>query len=446
MKKQKTLCILLSIILIFLFSSCELIMSFFSPEEDVKDKEIGEFEDVNIFDAELLPDEISFITEYSIAADEDYFYCVTTGYKEVPGKIVKVRKDGDSPLIKTLYTEAIQSGYIDSHAFYLESVSCYNEQLLVKALPAFIQFEHGEFELFCLKSEDLSVQWRWTPDENGRIDYNVTGNPTIPKWKDYFIIYYAEEKNDDGYYLIFLDTNGNQVIKRFIPSSISLPIEDHDLCIVEDKLLLHQKYEPLAIYDLNKLIAPNYDSKDCIDYEFPNEEKIYEANIYSNIVSDGKTCYFCCWKTINREECKSNLIVYGVSLENYHTLWTYEIDDKNFDGVNGIFLHKENLFLAADYGCVYCLDTKNGRLNWKTKLTDENHSINLFCEGCIVKNYFVIPSCSNSFLYYIDIDTGIIKGKYYIPIFGGERHCYAEGDYLYITTGSYIARLRLKET
>ncbi len=441
MEKQKTLCVLLSIILIFLFSSCELIMSFFSPEEDVKDKEIGEFEDVNIFDAELLPDEISFITEYSIAADEDYFYCVTTGYKEVPGKIVKVRKDGDSPLIKTLYTEAIQSGYIDSHAFYLESVSCYNEQLLVKALPAFIQFEHGEFELFCLKSEDLSVQWRWTPDENGQINYGITGYTPTTKWNDYYLIYYAEENKEDGFYFVFLDVNGNQVIKRYIQKSF--PKDDGELCIVEDKLLLHQKYEPLAVYDLNKLIDLNCDSKDCICYEFPNEEKIYEANLYSNIVSDGKNCYFCCWKEINPE--KSVMMVYAVSLYDYKVRWLYEIDDKNFNGVNGIFLHKENLFLAADYGCVYCLDTKNGRLNWKTKLTDENHSINLFCEGCIVKNYFVIPSCSNSFLYYIDIDTGIIKGKYYIPIFGGARHCYAEGDYLYITTGSYIARLRLKE-
>ena len=441
MKKRNTACLLFSVFLIFFFQSCNFLTSIFTPEKE--DKEIGDFDDINIFDADLLPDEISFITEYSIAADEHYLYGATTGYKDFPGKIVKAPKNGDSPIIKTLYEEAIQSGYIDSHAFYMESISYHNDQLIIKAQPAFIQFEHSEFELFCLNSEDLSIQWRWTPEENGGLDYYVTGHPTVPRWKDYYLIYYAEEKKEDGFYLVFIDKNGNQALKRYIQKS--RPLEEGDICIVGDKLLLHQKYEPLIIYDLNKLIDSNYAFMDCIDFAFASEDKMYEANIYSNIVSDGKVCYFCSWKDINREKCESILMVYAVSLSDYKILWSYEMDDKDFDAVNSILLNNGKLFLAADYGCVYCLNSKDGKLNWKTKITDIEHPKNLFCEGCIVKNYFVIPCTSNGYLYYFDINTGKIKGKRYVPVFGGKRHCYVEDDYLYITTGSYIARLRLKE-
>ena len=438
MKKRKITCFIFPVFLLFLFSSCPFFNLFDGQEKE--EKEIGEFDDINIFDANLLPDWNSFITEYSIVADEKYLYAVTTGNSNFPGKIVKISKNGDSSLIKTMYEEAVNSGYNDTKAFYMESISCHNDQLIIKALPAFIQFEHCEFELFCLSSKDLSIQWRWIPEENGRIDYYVTGHPTITKWNEYFILYYSVEE-EDGYYLVFLDTNGKQVVKRKM--NASMPLEDNDICIVGDKLLLHQKYEPLIIYDLNKLINLDCDFEDCIDFAFTND--VYEANLFSNIVTDGKNAYFCSWKDIDREKSEFALMVYAVSLSDYRTLWSYEMIDKQFDGVHSILLDNGNLFLAADYGCVYCLDSTNGKLNWKTIITDAEHPKNLFCEGCILKNYFVIPCGSNGWLYYFDINTGKIKGKHYIPVFGGNRHCVAEDDYLYITTGSYIARLRLKE-
>lgn len=440
MKKQKVLYLLSLIILFFLFSSCKFIMSIFAPEKE--EEEIGEFDDINIFDADLLPDDNSFTTDFSITGDEYYLYGVTRGYRDFPGKIVKISKNGGLPLIKTLYDEAIHSGYTDSHAFYMESISYHNDHLIIKALPDFIQFEHHEFELFCLSSEDLSVRWRWIPEENSRLDYYVTGHPTIPKWNDYYIVYYAVEK-EAGYYIVFLDTNGNQIVKRKIQSS--RPVEENDLCIINDKLVLHQSYEPLIIYDLNKLSNRAYAVKDSIDYAFTSEDKTLEANPFSNIVSDGKNCYFCSWTNVDRVKGEGDLKVFALSLSDYKILWTYELKDKGFDEVNSILVNKEKLFLAADYGCVYCLNTINGKLNWKTKITDKEHKLNLLCEGCIVKNYFVIPCASNGYLYYFDINTGKIKGKYEIPVFGGIRHCYVEDDYVYITTGSYIVRLRLKE-
>ena len=173
----------------------------------------GEFDDINIFDADLLPDWNSFITEYSITEDKHYLYGATTGYRDFPGKIVKVSKNGDSPVIKTLYEETIRSGYSNSHAFYMESISCHNNQLIIKTLSAFIQFEHGEFELFCLNSEDLSILWRWVPEENGRLDYYVTGHPAVSQWNDYYLIYYAEEDKEDGFYLVFIDATGKRKLQ-----------------------------------------------------------------------------------------------------------------------------------------------------------------------------------------------------------------------------------------
>ncbi len=441
MKKRKKLCLFLSVFLIFFFQSCNFLASIFTPEKE--EKEIGEFDDITIFDKSLLPDWNSFITEYSIVSDKKYLYAVTDGKEEFPGKVVKIVKTGEFPVIKTLIEEAKQKGYINSHAYEIESIDYYSNQLIIKAVPNSLQFEHGEFEIFGLNSEDLSVQWRWIPEENGRIDYFVTGHPAIPRWKDFYFIYYAVEEDKGCYYIIFLDTKGNQIVKRQI--NASKPLEDNDICIVGDKLLLHQKYEPLIIYDLTKLIDSNYDFRDCIDFAFTSENKIFEANLYSNIVTDGKFAYFCSWKHINREKCEAVLIVYAISLSDYQILWSYEMTDKDFDGVNSILLYDGNLFLAADYGCVYCLNSANGKLNWKTKITDADHPLNLFCEGCIVKNYFVIPCWSNGYLYYFDISTGKIKGKYYVPVFGGRRHCYVEDEYVYITTGSYITRLRLKE-
>ncbi len=441
MKNRKKACLLFSVFLIFFFQSCNFFASIFTPEKE--EKEIGVFDDISIFDANLLPEWNSFITDYSIVADKSYLYAVTDGKEEFPGKVIKVLKTGESPVIKTLLEEARQKGYISSHAYEIESIDYYSNQLILKAVPNSLQFEHGEFEIFCLSPEDLSVQWRWIPEENGRIDYHAAGYPSIPRWKDYYLIYYAEEKKEDGFYLVFIDKNGKQALKRYIQKS--RPLEEGDICIVGDKLLLHQKYEPLIIYDLNKLIDSNYDFKDCIDFAFTSDDKSYEANLFSNIVSDGKNCYFCSWKILDREKCESVLIVYAMSLSNYQILWSYEMDDKDFDGVNSILLYNGKLLLAADYGCVYCLNSKNGKLNWKTKITDIDHPKNLFCEGCIVKNYFVIPCWSDGYLFYFAIDTGKIKGKRYVPVFGGKRHCYVEDDYLYITTGSYIARLRLKE-
>ena len=430
-----------SIILIFLFSSCELITSLFTPEKE--DEEIGEFEDINIFDRNLLPDWNSFITEFSIVGDENYLYAVTDGREDVPAKIVKIKKNGESPVIKTLLDEAMIVGYTDSHAYEIESIDYYNNQLIIKAVPNILQFAHGEFEIFCLNPEDLSLQWRWKPEENGRLDYHATGCSSIPRWKDNYLIYYAEEDREDGYYFVFLDTDGNEIFKRYIQTS--RPKDEGNICIIGDKIFLHQKLEPLIIYDLNKLLNPDYNFKECIDYAFTGEDRVYEANLYSNIVTDGETCYFCSWKTLDWENCNSVLIVYAVSLNDYRILWSYEMPDDHFGCVNSILLDRGKLFLAADYGCVYCLNAKNGNLNWKTKIADEPYMTNLLCEGCVTSKYFVIPNGSNSFLYYFDIKNGAIKGQHYIPVFGGKRHCYVEDDYVYITTGSYISRLRLKE-
>ena len=438
MKKLKITCLLFSIFLLFLFSSCPFFNLFGGQEKE--EEEIGEFDDINIFDASLLPDWNSFITRYSIAADKNYLYAVTDGTKEYPGKIIKILKNGESPVIKILLEEASKKGYNSSRAYEIESIDYYGNQLILKCVPNKVQFENCEFEVFCLSSEDLSVQWRWAPEENSRIDYHGAGHPSIPKWDEYFIIYYTVEE-EEGYYLVFLDSNGKESVKRYIKKSC--PIEESNICIVDNKLLLHQLYEPLIIYDLNKLIDPDYDFEDCVDFAFTND--VYEANLFSNIVTDGNNAYFCCWKDIDREKSEFALMVYAVSLSDYRTHWSYEIIDKQFDGVHSILLDNGKLFLAADYGCVYCLDSTNGKLNWKTTITDAEHPKNLLCEGCIVKDYFVIPCASNGWLYYFDINTGKIKGKHYIPVFGGNRHCVAEDDYLYITTGSYIARLRLKE-
>lgn len=436
MKKHIVTYFSFSIILIFLFSSCELITSLFTPEKE--DEEIGEFEDVNIFDRNLLPDDNSFIVSFSITGKEEYLYAVTDGKTSTPGKIVKISKDGEEVLIKNLLQEAKAIGYTESHANECISIDSYNNNLLVEAVPNTLQFEHGEIELYCLKPEDLSVQWRWIPNENGSLDIFQTGRRNITFWNCFYIILYASEIKDDGFFIVFLDTDGHEILKRFIESSC--PTEDGDICIVDDKLLLHQTSEPLIIYDLNKLINPDYDFKDCIDFSFSGE-----ANIYSNIVSDGNVCYFCSWEKTKDEGSDKKLMVYAMSLVDYKTLWSYEMPDDNFSCVNSILLDRGKLFLAADYGCVYCLNAKNGRLNWKTTITDVDHPKNLLCEGCIVKDYYVIPCASNGYLYYFDIKTGAIKGKHYIPVFGGKRHCYVEDDYVYITTGSYISRLRLKE-
>ena len=441
MKKRILPRLLFSIFLIFFLQSCNFLASIFTPEKE--EGEIGEFEDINIFEASLLPDENSFITGYSIVANENYLYAVTDGKKECPGKVIKVLKTGESPVIKTLVEEAISLGYTDSHAYEIESINYYSNQLVLKAVPNRLQFEHGEFEIFALSEEDLSIQWRWFPDENGRIDYHAAGHPAIPRWNNYFLIYYAEEDKADGFYLVFIDTKGKQVSKRYIQKS--RPLEEGDICIVDDKLLLHQKYEPLIIYDLNKLVDLNYDCKECIDFAFTSEDKTYEANLYSNIVTDGNNCYFCSWKILDRKKCESVLVVYAMSLSNCQILWSYEMEDDDFDCVNSILLDNEKLFLAVDYGCVYCLNSNNGKLNWKTKITDVDHQKNLLCEGCIVKDCFVIPCWSDGYLFYFDVNTGKIKGKRYVPVFGGKRHCLVEDDYLYITTGSYITRLRLKD-
>lgn len=439
MKIKQNLYLMISIILIFIFPSCNLIASIITPKGE--DKDIGEFEDINIFDSSLLPDDNSFITAYSIIGDKEYLYAITDGSEEAPGKLVKIKKNGETPIIKTLVEEAIQAGFTDSHAYYLKSVNFCDNQLIIKAVPNIIQFEHGIFEVFSLRPDDLSIQWRWVPNENGKIDYHIIGDTNIELWKDYFLIYYADETKEEGFYFVFLDINGHQIIKKFIKGSY--PKNEGDLCIIEDKLLLHQKYEPLVIYDLNKLLDSNYDSNDCIDFMFIGED--YEANMFSNIVSDGKNCYFCSWKHINRETCETALIVFAVSLTDYSTLWSYELNNPNYDGVNSILLNKNQLFLAADYGCVYSIDVTNGNLLWKTELVDKDHQINLLVEGCILEKYFVIPSGSNGYLYYLDQKNGKIVGKYYIPVFGGKRHCYVENEYLYITSGSYIVRLKLKE-
>ena len=93
---------------------------FFTREKE--DEEIGKFEDINIFDKNFLPNELTFITKYSITSDENYLYAVTTGYKNCPGQVVKVPKNGGKPLKITLLDEARIAGYIDSNAYYSESI------------------------------------------------------------------------------------------------------------------------------------------------------------------------------------------------------------------------------------------------------------------------------------------------------------------------------------
>ena len=95
---KKNLYLLFSIILISLFSSCNFITSIFAPEKE--DKEIGEFEDINIFDSSLLPVDNSFTTLYSLCGDKDYLYAITNGSQEYPGKVVKVSKMVNHPLLK----------------------------------------------------------------------------------------------------------------------------------------------------------------------------------------------------------------------------------------------------------------------------------------------------------------------------------------------------------
>ena len=226
-------------------------------------------------------------------------------------------------------------------------------------------------------------------------------------------------------------------MKRFIQTS--RPKDKGNICIVNDKLLLHQYHEPLVIYDLNKLINNLIPSQDCIDFSFSGE-----ANINSNIVTDGNNCYFCSWELKDEEKNEHVLYVYAVSLENYAIIWNYQIEEPAYSGVHYVHLYKNQLFLAADYGCVYSLNASNGKLLWSTKITDKEHYQNILTEGVILEKYFVIPCDSNGWLYYFDITNGKIVGKKYVPVFGGRRHCYVEDDYLYITTGSYITRLRLK--
>lgn len=434
MKNLINLFFLLSLSLFF--TSCEFFTSFFTQEKE--DKEIGEFEDINIFDGSLLSEENDFITGRSIVGDKDYLYAVTNGTKEFPGKIIKVTKNGINHEIKTLYDEALQKGYTDSHGYYLKSIDFYNDKLFINAVPSLLQFENGETEYYCINPDDLSIEWKWSPEENGKLDCLATGQRTESFWNDYYIVIYASKEKNNGFFIVFLNLHGKQVTKKFIEGSY--PVEDNDLCIVEDKLLLHQLKEPLIIYDLTKLSNQDYCVDDCIDFSFNGE-----ANLDSGIVSDGKNCYFCSWDIIDSKKGVADLIVYAVSLTDYQILWKYKMDDKHYDCVNSILLSNGQLFLAADYGCVYSLKTSNGKLIWKTRIADEDTPTTLLCEGCTLKNYFVIPCDSNGYLYYFDIKTGKIKGKTYIPTFCVKKACYVENDYLYITTGSYIARLRLKE-
>lgn len=433
MLKRKIYLGFLSVTIFFLFTSCDFLLNLFKTENP--EYEIGKFEDINIFDKSNLSEENSFVTGYSITGDNEYLYAATTGKTKCPGKIVKVSKNGEEILIKELQEEALKKNYDNAHAYWLDSINYYKNKLLIISFPKLLQFENGEFEIYCVNPDDLTVDWRWTPDENGMIEICKTGNRTIAFWKDYYLIFYACEKTE-GFYIALLDSKGNQILKRY--TKHSCPTEDGDICIVNDKLILHQYSNPLVVYDLNKLTDDTYDFDDCIDYSFDTGS----ANIYSNIVFDGENCYFCYWDKINSSY--NELFVDAVSLTDYRILWTYRLSDKFFNGVNSIALNDGHLFLAADAGCVYNIDTSSGKLTWKKEITTRENFRNLLNEGVFYKNYFVLP-CSDDYLYYFDMRTGEVKGKKCIPFVSRTRCMYVEDEYLYIATGSYIVKLKLLE-
>ncbi len=433
MLKRKIYLVFLSVTIFFLFTSCDFLLNLFKTENP--EYEIGKFEDINIFDKSNLPEENSFVTGYSITEDNEYLYAATTGKTKCPGKIVKVSKNGEEILIKELQEEALKKNYDNAHAYWLDSINYYKNKLLIISFPKLLQFENGEFEIYCVNPDDLTVDWRWTPDENGMIDIFKAGDRTIAFWKDYYLIFYACE-NKEGFYISFLDSMGNQILKRY--TNHSCLTEDGELCIVNDKLLLHQSSNPLVIYDLNKLADETYDFNDCIDYSF-NQGK---AKLFSNVVSDEKNCYFCYWD--GEDSDSTYLYVSAVSLSDYKNIWTYKMEDQWFGGVNILSLKNGQLYLPADYGCVYSLDASNGNLNWKTKIKNREDPSNLMQEGIFYKDFFVVP-CSNSFLYYFNIADGKIKGKKYLPYVSRTRCMYTDDEYIYITSGSYIVRLKLLE-
>ena len=194
---------------------------------------------------------------------------------------------------------------------------------------------------------------------------------------------------------------------------------------------------------MNKLIDKSYSDEkfEYIDYSFDEHFGKLQANIYSGIVSDGEYAYFCYW--ISHSVYDSDLIVHAISLDDYSTLWTYKLDDKFFDCVNSIQLYDGKLFLAADYGCAYCIDTIDGSLVWQTKITKQDKIKNLLVEGCFTDKYFVLPCDTDGNLYYFDLKTGEVKGRCDVGFFLGFRLLYSEDDYVYVTSGSYLVRLKL---
>lgn len=435
-----------SLIFVFSLTSCNLFFSF--NDKNTKYHQYNlEVESINFYDAGLIRDETPFVTDKSIAHNKDYVYTVTSGEKDFPGYIIKTNKKTLESQSVCLYEKAIEKGYSDTECFWILSVNLYGDNLFVEASRDLLVLENGTFEVFCLDPSDLSIKWRWIPEENHSIFCLAGGDNILTFWKDDLYIHtyvteYQEKQRSNNdkpehFWLVIIDGDGKTVAKREFCNS--WPLDEGEFCILGDTLFLHQSKYPVVMYDLNRICDESYSSEDCIIYSYDQGKSL----LYTACITDGKNVYFNSFISEDVWTATSNVVCMDIETKNI--IWKYPLTDIDFQAVDFMTVYENKLLVPVDYGCVYCFETSTGELLWETKVVSGDDHVNLMQKGCIYRNTFCLPCYSDSTVYFFDLNTGNIDGIIKLPLDNTAYQCFVEDDYLYITEGWSLYRIKVKD-
>ena len=287
-------------------------------------------------------------------------------------------------------------------------------------------------ELVCLDKKTLAVLWCWHSEDEGWNFYSATS-----QWNDKFVFYHDCNRTT---IVTVLDRQGREIISRKV--SDGKVLDSGNLFVKNDRLYMRTTESPYTVYDLNKMLDSETSNEDCILFQ---EKDKWKAGLFTKIVSDGIHAYLpsCCIG-----ESFSECIV-SYNMKDNKEIWRTELDGI-YDEVHGIItLHKEKLYVPADYGSVYCLDAVTGKQLWHTdirKKNDELYDVNLMENSCVVSDrWLCIPCNSNQQLLVLDINNGEIMARIKGILTPTTIQCFSEGDYLYLAASHGLYRFNFWE-
>jgi outer membrane protein assembly factor BamB len=304
-------------------------------------------------------------------------------------------------------------------------------------------------ELFCLKRSDNSLLWMHTMEDKAAGQYGTLIFSNIPEiWNGYLVLIDAlqvDGPEETQTQVIFLDrdsTDGQPSQTRTYPHNPRKLLNGN---IHGDELFFNTMYDSVVRLNLTKALDTSVSDADCVEFD----ESLGTAYVDSwgcdeNVLfTDTAYIYVRKWEIVAR------------SLTDNSLLWSYRIDTGQPCGVNS--LYGDKLFVPMLYGIIYCLNVNTGELLWKTFLTVEDKTYvdgstsmqNIDSLGVVIDDqWYAIVNGTSEALFFLDIDTGAKALAYKIDGSGmaSPLNLFYQDKTFYVAGACYVYGLTVSET